>query len=71
LIEAQINNGESIALRVFQYGFVCAVRTRQTAENLITLTMPAARSVYSLGVIPRRLWRLKTMIECGNERIYT
>ncbi|MDR1324641.1 MAG: hypothetical protein LBK00_01220 [Treponema sp.] len=47
LIEAQINDDETIAVRVFQYGFAHAVRTRQTtAGNLTTLTMPAARIIY-------------------------
>ncbi|MDR0708192.1 MAG: hypothetical protein LBF60_10050, partial [Treponema sp.] len=46
LIEAQINDDESIALRVFQYGFARAARTRRTAENVTTLTMPAARIIY-------------------------
>ncbi|MDR2446294.1 MAG: hypothetical protein LBD58_03225 [Treponema sp.] len=46
LIEAQINDDESIALRVFQYGFAHAVQTKQTAGSVTTLTMPAARIVY-------------------------
>jgi hypothetical protein len=46
LIEAQINNDESIALRVFQYSFAYAVRTRRTAGDVTTLDIPAARIVY-------------------------
>jgi hypothetical protein len=46
LIEAQINDDESIALRVFQYGFAYAVRTRRSAGDAATLDMPAARIVF-------------------------
>ncbi|MDR1073545.1 MAG: hypothetical protein LBL45_07715 [Treponema sp.] len=46
LIEAQINDDETIALRVFQYGFAHAVQIMRTAGNVTMLTMPAARIVY-------------------------
>jgi hypothetical protein len=46
LIEVRINDDESMAPHVFQYGFACAVETRQPAKNVTTLTMPAARIIY-------------------------
>ncbi|MDR1215173.1 MAG: hypothetical protein LBK25_00665 [Treponema sp.] len=46
LIEAQIGDDENIALRVFQYGFAHSLRHKTDAENVITLTLPAARIIY-------------------------
>jgi flagellar biosynthesis/type III secretory pathway protein FliH len=47
LIEAQINDDENIALRVFQYGFAYARQMRVIeADESITLTMPDTRIVY-------------------------
>ncbi|MDR2792877.1 MAG: hypothetical protein LBB61_04320 [Treponema sp.] len=48
LIEAQIGDDETIALRVFQYGFAYAKQTMRIAEDgsEITLNMPAARILY-------------------------
>jgi hypothetical protein len=45
LRDARINDYESIALRVFQYGFAHAVQTRQTAGSVTALSMSAARII--------------------------
>ena len=48
LIEAQIEDDETIALRAFQYGFAHARQTKSISEDesLITLIMPEARIIY-------------------------
>ncbi|GHU49308.1 hypothetical protein FACS1894200_07810 [Spirochaetia bacterium] len=48
LVEAQIDDDETIALRVFQYGFAHARRTKTISEDetLIPLLMPEARIIY-------------------------
>jgi hypothetical protein len=48
LMEAQIDEDKTIALRVFQYGFAAARQTRRMSEDgsRITLTMPEARAIY-------------------------
>jgi hypothetical protein len=46
LIEAQINDDETIALRVFQYALAYAQTTKVIEAERITLTMPDARVIY-------------------------
>ncbi|MHC6204107.1 hypothetical protein ACYULU_13055, partial [Breznakiellaceae bacterium SP9] len=48
LIEAQIDDDETIALRAFQYGFAHARQTKTISkdETLITLLMPEAQIIY-------------------------
>ena len=48
LIEAQIGDDETIALRVFQYGFAHARQSKYISEDerIITLVMPEVRIIY-------------------------
>jgi hypothetical protein len=48
LMEAQIDEDKTTALRVFQYSFAAARQTRRMSEDgsRITLTMPEARTIY-------------------------
>jgi hypothetical protein len=59
LIEAQIDEDKTIALRVFQYGFAAARQRRRMTEDgsRITLTMPEARVIYweSAGKTPDKV----------------
>jgi hypothetical protein len=45
-IEAQITGDTEIAIRVFEYGFAQALRTKTTSGNLITVKFPEARIIY-------------------------
>jgi hypothetical protein len=46
IIEAQIQDDENIALRIFQYSIAYAQQTKVVEPEQITLTMPDARIIY-------------------------
>jgi hypothetical protein len=46
IIEAQIQDDENIALRIFQYSIAYAQQTKVAEPEQITLTMPDARIIY-------------------------
>ena len=45
-IEAQINNDENMALRVFNYGYLEGLKRKTIEDDLITIPFPAAKIIY-------------------------